>query len=93
MANLSGIAGDERTARIALSMLVEPNNPVTRRILTRLGAVETLWLAERDVVVMGLDPVDAGLAGPLRGAGGKGHRRADRPDSAVRCSCDRPRRR
>ena len=40
-------------------MLVEPNDPVTGRILSRLGAVETLWLAEHDGAVIGLLPVDA----------------------------------
>nr|WP_247600690.1 DNA-processing protein DprA [Cellulomonas hominis] len=33
--------------------------PVTGRILSRLGAVETLWLAERDGAAVGLSPVDA----------------------------------
>ena len=59
MANLSDVASDERTARMVLSMLVEPNDPVTGRILSRLGAVETLWLAEHDREVVGLSPVDA----------------------------------
>ena len=59
MASLSDVASDERTARIVLSMLVEPNDPVTGRILSRLGAVETLWLAEHDGAVVGLSPVDA----------------------------------
>lgn len=59
MARLSDVASDERTARMVLSMLVEPNDPVTGRILSRLGAVETLWLAERDGAVVGLGPVDA----------------------------------
>lgn len=59
MARLSDVASDERTARMVLSMLVEPNDPVTGRILSRLGAVETLWLAERDGAVVGLSPEDA----------------------------------
>jgi len=59
MASLSEIANDERTARMVLSVLIEPNDPVTARILSRLGAVETLWLAERDGAVVGLSPVDA----------------------------------
>lgn len=58
MAGLSDVARDERTARMVLSMLVEPNDPVTGRIVARLGAVETLWLAERDGAVVGLSPVD-----------------------------------
>lgn len=44
MASLSDVASDERTASMVLSMLVDPNDPVTGRILSRLGAVETLWL-------------------------------------------------
>ena len=59
MASLSDVASDERTARMVLSMLVEPNDPVTGRILARLGAVQTLWLAEHDGAVVGLSPVDA----------------------------------
>ena len=59
MASLSDVASDERTARMVLSMLVEPNDPVTGRILSRLRAVETLWLAEHDREVVGLSPVDA----------------------------------
>ena len=59
MAGLSDIAGDDRTARMVLSMLVEPNDPVTGRLLTGLGAMETLRLAERDGAVVGLSAVDA----------------------------------
>ena len=59
MTSLSDVAVDERTARMVLSMLVEPDDPVTGRILARLGAVETLWLAERDGAVVGLSPVEA----------------------------------
>ncbi len=59
MAGLSDIAGDERTARMVLSMLVEPNDPVTGRVLIGLGAMETLRLAERDGAVVGLSAVDA----------------------------------
>ncbi len=61
MASLSHVASDERTARMVLSMLVEPNDPVTGRILSRLGAVETLWLAERDGAVVGLRALTPGL--------------------------------
>lgn len=59
MSSLSELATDERTARMVLSMLVGPNNPVTGRILAHLGAVETLWLAERDGAVAGLSAVNA----------------------------------
>ena len=59
MAGLSDLADDERTARMVLSMLVEPNDPVTGRVLNGLGAMETLRLAERDGAVVGLSAVDA----------------------------------
>lgn len=59
MTSFSEVANDERTATLVLSMLIEPNDPVTGRILSRLGAVETLWLAERNGAVVGLSPVDA----------------------------------
>ncbi len=59
MATLSDVASDERTARMALSMLVKPSDPVTGRILSRRGAVEALWVAEHDGPVVGLSPVDA----------------------------------
>ena len=47
MANLSQVAQDERTARMALSMIVEPDDAVTGRLLGEVGAVEVLRLAER----------------------------------------------
>lgn len=59
MPALSDLADDERTARMVLSMLVEPNDRVTGRLLARLGAVGTLWLAEHDSAVVGLSAVDA----------------------------------
>lgn len=59
MTSLSDIASDERTARMVLSMLVEPNDAVTGRILSSLGAVETLRLAEHDGAVVGLSPANA----------------------------------
>ncbi len=37
MDGLSDVARDERTARIALSMLVEPNDPVTGRLVAHLA--------------------------------------------------------
>ncbi|QXQ15914.1 DNA-protecting protein DprA [Skermania piniformis] len=44
---------------MVLSMLVEPNDPVTGRLLARVGAVEVLRLAELDGEVSGLNSVDA----------------------------------
>lgn len=59
MSSLSEIAGDERTARMVLSMLVEPDDAVTGRLLATVGGVETLRLAESDSRVPGLSDVDA----------------------------------
>ena len=59
MANLSQLVQDERTARMALSMIVEPDDAVTGRLLGEVGAVEVLRLAERDDGVPGLGTVDA----------------------------------
>jgi hypothetical protein len=43
------VVQDERTARMALSMIVEPDDAVTGRLsLGELGALEVLRLAERD---------------------------------------------
>ena len=47
MPSLSEIARDERTARMVLSMLVEPEDAVTGRLLATVGGVETLRLAWR----------------------------------------------
>jgi DNA processing protein len=59
MTNLSQVVQDERTARMALSMIVEPDDAVTGRLLGDLGALEVLRLAERDDGVPGLGAVDA----------------------------------
>ncbi|WEF20071.1 DNA-processing protein DprA [Microbacterium maritypicum] len=59
MTNLSDVVQDERTARMVLSLIVEPDDAVTGRLLGELGALELLRLAERDGVVPGLSNVDA----------------------------------
>lgn len=59
MSSLSEIAGDERTARMVLSMVVEPDDAVTGRLLATVGGVETLRLAESDSPVPGLGDADA----------------------------------
>ncbi|WP_455131963.1 DNA-processing protein DprA [Microbacterium aurum] len=61
MTILSQIVQDERTARMALSMLVEPDDAVTGRLLGELGALELLRLAEGEDAVPGLSTVDAQL--------------------------------
>lgn len=56
MAAVADLARDERTARMVLSMLAEPNDGVTGRILSHIGAVETLRLVDDDGAVPGLNP-------------------------------------
>ena len=59
MTNLSQVVEDERTARMALSMLVEPDDAVTGRLLGELGVLELFQLAEGEDAVPGLSTVDA----------------------------------
>jgi len=59
MTNLSHVVQDERTARMVLSMLVEPDDAVTGRLLGELGVLELFRVAESDDVVPGLSTVDA----------------------------------
>lgn len=61
MTILSQVVQDERRARMALSMLVEPDDAVTGRLLGELGALELLRLAEGEDAVPGLSTVDAQL--------------------------------
>ncbi|WP_167131769.1 DNA-processing protein DprA [Paramicrobacterium chengjingii] len=49
----------ERMARVALSMIAEPNDSSTGRVLARVGGVETLRLIESDASVPGLARADA----------------------------------
>ncbi len=59
MTILSQVVQDERTARMALSMLVEPDDAVTGRLLCELGAIELFRLVEGEGAVPGLSTVDA----------------------------------
>ena len=59
MTNLSQAVQDERTARMVLSMLVEPDDAVTGRLLGELGVLELFRLAEGEDSVPGLSTVDA----------------------------------
>lgn len=59
MTNLSQVVQDERTARMLLSMIVEPDDAVTGRLLRELGALELFRLAEGEDAVPGLGAVDA----------------------------------
>lgn len=59
MTNLSHVVQDERTARMVLSMIVDPDDAVTGRLLGELGTLELFRLAERDDAVPGLSTIDA----------------------------------
>lgn len=59
MTTLNQVVQDERMARMALSMLVEPDDAVTGRLLGELGALELFQLAEGENAVPGLSTVDA----------------------------------
>lgn len=59
MTDLSHVAQDERTARMLLSMIVEPDDAVTGHLVGELGVREVLRLAERDDAVPGISAVDA----------------------------------
>lgn len=41
---IAGLARDERAARVTLSVLVEPDDPLTGRLVNSVGAVETVRL-------------------------------------------------
>lgn len=49
----------ERMARVALSLVAEPNDAATGRILAQVGGIETLRLIESDDPVPGLARTDA----------------------------------
>ena len=58
MATLAEQVQGERMARVALSMIAEPNDPTTGYVLARHGGVETLRLIESDDEVPGLARAD-----------------------------------
>ena len=59
MAGIADLAPDERRARILLSILSEPDDAITGRVLAREGGIETIRLLEGDGAVPGLNRVDA----------------------------------
>ncbi len=59
MATLAEQIPGERMARVALSMIAEPDDAATGRVLARAGGVETLRLVESDDAVPGLARADA----------------------------------
>ena len=61
MDTITGLATDERTARIALAVLVAPDDPVTGRMVDQVGAVETVRLLTTDGPVPTMDQTGAAL--------------------------------
>ena len=61
MAALTQMTGDERSARIALAAIAGPGDPLSGRVLTTVGALETLRLLEDEDPIPGLDRVETGL--------------------------------
>jgi len=58
MDTLESLAADERSARILLSVLSEPGDPTTGRILSSVGAVETIRTLAGDSAVPGRDKTE-----------------------------------
>jgi DNA processing protein len=61
MDSLITLVTDERSARIALATCAEPGDPMTHRLMSRVGGVETVRLLADDGPVPGLDGIEAGL--------------------------------
>lgn len=59
MATLAEQVQGERMARVALSMIAEPNDAASGHVLARVGGVETLRLIESDDPAPGLARADA----------------------------------
>lgn len=59
MSALTNLASDERHARMLVSLLAEPDDPVTGRLLRQVGADETLRLLDGFGAVPGLSRVDS----------------------------------
>ncbi len=61
MATLTDLARDERSARTLLSLIGIPNNEATGRLLSWIGGVELIGLAESSTDVPGMDRVEAAV--------------------------------
>ncbi|HMQ65096.1 MAG TPA: DNA processing protein DprA [Arachnia sp.] len=61
MDTIAALATDERTARIALAVLVPPDDPRTGRLASTVGAVETVRLLTSDGPVPTMDKTAAAL--------------------------------
>lgn len=62
MVTITSLAKDERTARVVLAAILEPDDAVTGRLITAVGAVETARLAAgTGAFPKKVDAVEAGL--------------------------------
>lgn len=59
MSALTDLASNERDARMLVSLVAEPDDAVTGRLLRQAGAVETLRLLDGEGAVPGLGRVDS----------------------------------
>ncbi|TFB51060.1 hypothetical protein [Cryobacterium tagatosivorans] len=61
MSALSEFGRDERIARIALSIIATPNDPLTGQLLRHVGVTEALRLAYSEDDVSGMDRIESRL--------------------------------
>lgn len=59
MSAITDLSPDERRARVMLSLLAEPDDPLTGRLVRKAGAAEALRLLDGDGPVPGLNRVDS----------------------------------
>lgn len=61
MPTLADLARDERSARMVLAIIAEPNSSPTGRLLATLGGVNTVKLIESENSIPGMDQVDGAV--------------------------------
>lgn len=61
MPTLADLARDERSARMVLATVAEPNQASTGGLLANLGGIETVKLIESEHSIPGMDQVDAAV--------------------------------
>ncbi len=61
MPTLADLAHDERSARMVLAIVAEPNQSSTGRLLANLGGIETVTLIESENSIPGMEQVDAAV--------------------------------
>ena len=61
MVTIESLVTDERTARIALAMVAEPDDAFTGRLVARRGAIETLRLLGTEDPIRGVDAAETAL--------------------------------